>query len=61
MKRVTVELQGVWVCPACKSEQSSLLERSEARRGVWLMPSVLDCRDCGEQSRAESVAHQVRA
>ena len=57
MKRVSVEIQGVWQCPACQGEQADLLVRSQ--RGSWMLPAVLRCRDCGETCRAESVAHVV--
>lgn len=59
MQRVSVELQGVWQCPRCDAEQSSLLTRGVNRKDIWLAPSVLVCRECGEPCRAESVANIV--
>lgn len=58
MKRVGVELQGVWQCPACDAEQADLLQRGA--RSAWMLPSVLMCRECGERCRAESVANVVQ-
>lgn len=58
MKRVGVELQGVWQCPACDAEQADLLQRGT--RSAWMLPSVLMCRECGERCRAESVANVVQ-
>lgn len=58
MKRVGVELHGVWQCPACDAEQADLLQRGA--RGAWLLPSVLMCRECGERCRAQSVANVVQ-
>lgn len=60
MKRVSLELQGVWVCDACDCEQADLLEKSTGRgRVVWKVKPVLTCRFCGEESRADVVMHTV--
>ena len=59
MKRVSVEIQGVWQCPQCDAEQASLMTRGVNRRDMWLLPSVLVCRECGEPCRAESVASVI--